>query len=324
MPPPTAEDFVTWPASFGSRFIIFCDVEEEFDWRRPFDRAARSTRAMAAFGDGHRRFAERGVGLTCMVDHPVATDPAAIAILARALEDGRSAIGAQLHPWVNPPFVEAVSAINSYTGNLPRALEAAKIDALTDALHDAFGSSPLAYRAGRYGIGPATLSLLAERGYRLDSSMRARYDYREGGGPDFRAIGNAAFRRDGVVELPFSTVFTGRLRRRGAFLHAAAARWPHGPGVLARMNLLHRVSLTPEDMPLADAVRAIEGAVDDGERLLAFSFHSPSLVPGNTPYVRDARDLHRFHRWWGSVLDLLERLGVRPATLADVILATSR
>lgn len=321
VPSPAADSLVRWPEAFGTRFVVFCDVEEEFDWSRPLDRRERSTLAMAAFPDGHRRFADRGVGLACMIDHPVATDPAAVAILARVLEDGRSSIGAQLHPWVNPPFTEAVTPANSYAGNLPPALEAAKIEALTDAIAAAFGRAPTAYRAGRYGIGPRTLSLLAARGYRIDSSIRARYDYRRDGGPDFGAIGNAAFRRDGLVELPFGSVYTGLLRRSGAVLHRAAARLPHGRGLLARSGLLQRVSLTPEDMPLAEALAAIDTAVGEGERLLVLSFHSPSLAPGHTPYVRDAADLAAFHRWWEAVLNRLDRLGVAPATLDQIAAA---
>src|SRR3546814_2605368 len=117
-----------------------------------------------------------------------------------------------------PPFDEAPTRANSYPGNLPRAIEAAKLDVLTDAIVAAFGVRPRLYRAGRYGIGPATTALLAERGYRLDSSIRSRYDYRHDGGPDFGAIGNDAFWRDAhrrVIELPLTTVFTGLGRRGG-------------------------------------------------------------------------------------------------------------
>lgn len=53
---------------------------------------------MATFPDAHRRFVEAGCGLTCMVDHPVATDPAGVAALSCAAADRRSAIGARLHP----------------------------------------------------------------------------------------------------------------------------------------------------------------------------------------------------------------------------------
>ena len=97
-PPPTAAQRIVWPDDFGTRFTVFVDVEEEFDWHAPLDTRNRATTAMAAFPDAHRRFAERGVGLTCMVDHPIATDPASVAILSRVVEDGRSEIGTQLHP----------------------------------------------------------------------------------------------------------------------------------------------------------------------------------------------------------------------------------
>ena len=321
VPAPTAQDMIAWPADFGRRFIVFVDVEEEFDWSAPLDRRNRSVTAMRALPAAHARFAARGIGPAYMVDHPVASDPAAVDILRDLLADGRSAIGAQLHPWVTPPYAAPMPG-DSYAGNLPRALEAAKLDTLTATLTTAFGRPPRAYRAGRYGIGPHTAALLAERGYAIETSMRAHYDYRHDGGPDFRGIGNRAFRTGALVELPLTTVFTGRLRRQGAALFDAAGRIAHGRGLLARSGLVQRIALTPEDMPIGDALAAVRIAVEE-ERLplLAFSFHSPSLMPGHTPYVRDAADLARFWRWWSQMFDLLDRLGVRPAGIDDVLAA---
>jgi len=322
-PAPAAADRIVWPAAFGTRFMVHVDVEEEFDWSRPLDPANRATTAMRAYPDAHRRFADRGVPLTSFVDYPIVRDPAAVDILAATLGDGRSAIGAQLHSWVTPPLVPRTPG-DSYAGNVPPALEAAKIGQLTDALTTAFGSAPLIFRSGRYGIGPATMSTLAAAGYRIDSSVRARYDYRADGGPDFRAVGNHAYRTGGLVELPFTTVFAGALRRWGATrLYDAASHIPHGPGLLARTGLLQRVSLTPEAMPAADALQAVDAALADGLRLLILSFHSPSLVPGHTPFVRDAADLARFWHWWDVVLDRLAAHGVMPADLADVLGASA-
>jgi peptidoglycan/xylan/chitin deacetylase (PgdA/CDA1 family) len=321
VPAPRAEELIAWAPDFGRRFLVTVDVEEEFDWSRPLARENRGTAAMAAFPEAHRRFVDEGVGLVCMVDHPVACDTSAVSILQRVVEDGRSEIGAQLHAWVTPPFDEPLTHANSYGGNLPPALEAAKIDALTDALAAAFGRAPRAFRAGRYGMGPATLRLLAQRGYRVDTSVRSRYDYRADGGPTFGAIGPAAFRRDGMIELPLTTVYTGVLRGAGRMLHDLAGRAPHARGVLARTGLLSRVALTPEDMPIADALEAVTVAAGEGERLLTFSFHSPSLAPGHTPYVRDAADLRRFHHWWRTMFAHLRGLDIRPATLNDAITA---
>lgn len=312
---------VDWSSAFGTRFAVFVDCEEEFDWSAPLDRAQRSTKAMKAFPEAHRRFAAAGVGLTCLVDYPVATDPAAVDILRVVADDPRSAIGAQLHPWVNPPHDEVVNVRNSFPGNLPVDLQRAKIEALTVAIEAAFGDRPLAFRAGRYGLGRDSWALLKDAGYRLSTTARARYDYRGAGGPDYSRVGNDAWRIGRLIELPLTTVFTGRLRRAGATIHPHAACVPRGPGVLARAGLLHRIALTPEDMPVAHALEAITVAAGEGVRLLTFSFHSPTLSPGHTPYTRDAADLSVFWRWWSLILDHLDRLGIRPASLAEILAA---
>ena len=321
--PPNPSQHIVWPAAFGQRYTIFVDAEEEFDWTGPFDRDARAVESAAAIPSATRRFAGLGAPLTFLVDHPIATDPAAIEPVRRALEDGVSAVGTQLHPWVNPPFGEEVCLINSFVGNLPKALEAAKLNVLTDTITDSFGAAPTIYRAGRYGIGPNTLALLAERGYRIDSSMRSRYDYSGQGGPDYSAIGNDAFTvLDGaLVELPLTTVYTGALRDRGARIHPVAAGIPRLTGVLARTRMLGRVALTPEDMPLEDALEAVRVIVGEGLPLLNFSFHSPSLVAGHTPYVRDSSDLAEFWKWWDAVLTLLAVRGVRSASQAELLAA---
>ncbi|MFV0622420.1 polysaccharide deacetylase family protein [Sphingomonas sp. ac-8] len=320
LPAPAAQ--IRWPEEFGTRFTISVDTEEEFDWSAPFRRDGFGTASAAAIPDGHRRFAERGIGIVYLVDFPIATDTAAVAALQQVLADGRSEIGAQLHPWVTPPFAEKISIANSFAGNLAEPIEAAKLDRLGNAIERAFGAPPRIYRAGRYGLGPHTLRLLAARGYRIDCSMRAAYDYSREGGPDYAAIGNHAFRtgpHETILELPFTTVFTGRLRAGAAALYDRLGRLPMGRGIAARLGLLNRVALSPEDMPVAEALEAVRVAAGEGVRLLNFSFHSPSLVPGNTPYVRDAAELRQFWAWWEAVLDLLDRRSIRPATLDEIL-----
>ena len=323
--PPTAADRIAWPEDFGVRFTIMVDTEEEFDWDAPFSRDNRSTRAIAALPHAHARFAERDIGITYLVDHPIATSRLAVDTLIDLLRDGRSAIGAQLHPWVTPPFEEEVNDRNSFAGNLPDDTEHSKIGVLTATIAKAFGASPLVYRAGRYGFGPNTARSLIAYGYRIDSSMRAHYDYSSLGGPDFCEIGNAGFRlSDDLIELPLTSIFTGRLREYAARLYPRLARLTGGVGLAARTGMLSRVALTPEDMPLADATEAVRIAVGEGVQMLNFSFHSPSVAPGFTSFVRDAGDLAAFHRWWDTMLDLLERLGVRPASHDELIEALDR
>ncbi len=67
-------------------------------------------------------------------------------------------------------------------------------------------------------------------------------------------------------------------------------------------------------------MRGIDIAVDDGLPLLVLSFHSPSLVPGNTPYVRTEADLDRLYDWWRTVLRLsATRWTCEPTSVAEIM-----
>ena len=323
--PAAAADRVTLPADLGRRFLVFVDTEEEFDWTAPRRRDAVATSAIAALPEAHDRLVGLGIKPIYLVDHPVAASARAVDCLRPLLDAGGCEVGAQLHPWVNPPFEEPLTVANSFVGNLPEALERAKLSALTRRIENGFGRRPIVYRAGRYGIGPNSARLLEEAGYRLDSSVRALFDYSGEGGPDFSRrplepswAGPARL----LIELPLSATFTGFARRSGAGLYGMAGRVPRLRGLLARAGVMSRVALTPEGTPLPDALAAIDVLVREDVRLLSISFHSPSVEPGHTPYVRDAADLARFWAWWDGVLARLSRHGYR-AIGAEALVAAA-
>ena len=262
-----------------------------------------------------------------LVDWPIATSSLAADILKPALAAGRAEIGLQLHPWVNPPHDEELSMANSLAGNLPRDLEAAKIRNLRDMVEETFGVAPLVYRAGGYGAGPRTGEILREQGLAIDTSVRPNFDYSAKAGPDYHRHPPAPYWLDAertVLELPLTTVFWGLLRRQGSALFPAAQRLPALARTFCRLGLLERIGLTPEGVTIDQAVRGIDIALDDGLPLLVFSFHSPSLSPGHTPFVRSDRDLDAFYDWWRRVLDYCTRRGVRPTTVGEIMRAVLR
>jgi hypothetical protein len=321
--PPRESDYIALPESFGRRFTIFCDTEEEFDWGKARSRDNRSTTHMAAMPDLQERFRRRGVKCVHLVDHPIATDPVSVAMLRSWLEQDEISIGTQLHPWVNPPHDEDVNTFNSFVGNLPIGLERAKIENLTETIDAAFGRRPIVYRAGRYGVGPNTAGLLSRAGYEADVSVRALHDYSDEGGPDFSRVKPIPFRvgDGGLVELPLSAAYLGRLRSKGRGVYRSAGRLPRGHGLLSRTGLLNRVPLTPEGVPLAEALAAARALLDDGLCWLSLSFHSPSVEPGHTPFVRTGEDLRIFYAWWDGMFDFFEREGIAPASIEETVAA---
>ena len=323
---PRPGDFVRFAPGFAPRFVVTVDTEEEFDWNGPFARAEHGLASIPKLARFQQFCEGFGVAPIYLIDYPVATDPRTVEAIGEAAKAGRAEIGVQLHPWVNPPLDEEISAHNSFAGNLAPELERAKFRELRDTIEQAFGTAPLIYRAGRYGVGPHTATMLAEAGIAIDTSVRALFDYSGEGGPNFRDhplrpwwVGE----RRGLIELPLTTVYWGMLRRQGALIHPALWRAPRLRGLLARLGLLERIPLTPEGVAVDEALKAIDIALDDGLPLLVFSFHSPSLRPGHTPYVRDENDLDRLYDWWRTCFDYLAKRGVRPTSVSELISVAS-
>ena len=171
------------PASWPPTLVVVIDTEEEFDWDAPFDPGSVSVRNIDEQWRAQTVFDDHGIRPTYLVDYPVAANPASRAVLRAFAASGRCDIGAHLHPWVTPPHEGPVNARTSFAGNLPAALERAKLAALTTMIEDGFGQRPAVYRAGRYGVGPSTMGILAALGYKVDSSVVPFTDFSAGMGP---------------------------------------------------------------------------------------------------------------------------------------------
>lgn len=317
---------VRWPENFGRRFLISIDTEEEFDWDAPFQRGGHTT-VTAPMLQEFQDFVETyRIKPVYFIDYAIVEDDTAVAFLRKVAAQRSADIGVHLHPWVNPPFDEQVNGHNSFAGNLPKELEEQKLVALRDAIRDKIGVTPTVYRAGRYGIGPHTTELLVKHGFVIDSSIRSRFDYSAEGGPDFLAVGSQPFwwvDENRLLEVPLTTVYSGILRKQPGFAAAIMNKAPLVNALFSRSKMLERIPLTPEGISARETKEAIDVALDDDLRLLVFSFHSPSLSPGHTPYVRTQDDLDGFYDWWREVLDHLEARNVKPVDIAELLQAAA-
>jgi hypothetical protein len=289
------------PPSERPTLFVVVDTEEEFDWSAPFSRQSTGVTAMRHIGRAQHIFDRFGVTPTYVVDYPVASQREGAAPLVELAAGGRATIGAHLHPWVTPPHDEEVTRANSFASNLSPALEAAKLSSLVETIERAFGTRPQIYKAGRYGIAARTLGALHSLGFIVDTSVNPHMDYSSESGPDFRAFDARPWRlRYGLLEVPCTTGFAGLAgRAAGARLHAAASSAPRqlrAVGVLARLGVTNRIMLSPEGSTLEEMKTLTRALFARGLRTLTFSFHSPSVATGHTPYVRSQSDLDRFLR----------------------------
>lgn len=309
------------------------DAEEAFDWSRPFSRDACDVSSMRSQHLAHQVFSRHGVMPLYLADYPVADLDAGRAPLRELLDSGLCDVGAQMHPWVTPPHTEAVNECNSFAGNLPVALELAKARCLTDRLTEAFGRRPEIYRTGRYGVGPRTADILASLGYKADSSLapcwppagRRRLPGAWASAPKPYWVDPART----LMEIPVSAALVGRMSGRSGeaiapLLFDPRARRLPAAGVMARLGLLERIRLTPEGMTVAEGKRLVRHMLGQGHQVFLLTYHSPSLEPGNTPYVRDIAQRDRFLDWLDEFYTFFrEEAGGRFGTWRDVRYATA-
>lgn len=299
---------VVLPVGTPPILTVLVDTEEEFDWSQPFSRNNTSTRSIAAQPLAHQRvFDKHGVIPTYVIDWPVANDPEAVKVLKGLMNEGRCEIGTHLHPWVSPPYDEEVNVRNSYAGNLPQELEYRKLELLTQAIETGFNKRPIVFKAGRYGVGPHTADTIARLGYLIDASVVPYTDMRGDGGPNFARHGAhpSWFKahNQSLLELPATAGYAGKLHRHGHWLYPSMqenmAKRLRLTGVASRAGLLERVKLTPEGYSTKELIHLTQCLHAQGCRFFGLTYHSPSLSPGNTPYVKSPDDLAIFL----SVLD---------------------
>ncbi|PLX21815.1 hypothetical protein C0584_01785 [Candidatus Parcubacteria bacterium] len=138
-------------------------------------------------------------------------------------------IAAHLHSWANPPFQSNdLKNTRPFMYEYNEEVKKEKISFLKDAIKNITGEYPLSFRAGRFGIDINNdFELLVNEGFRYDSSIAAKADFRSFVGqnkigPDFTSYSEKAFyvdknglitrdKENSILELPV-TIFSSGLR----------------------------------------------------------------------------------------------------------------
>jgi len=279
--------------------FVSVDTEAEFDWRKPFERGRNSVSAIDDIERGQEVFDTYGLRPIYLVDYAVASQPRAYGKLRSIAERDGCEIGAHLHPWTTPPFDEVLSARNSFAGNLEPGLEERKLANLVDVIRENFGVSPLFYKAGRYGFGPATPAALVRHGFRIDLSILPGADLRPLGGPNFAELKPIPYEIDGtnILSVPMTRAPVGLmpyLAHFGQSVHKQrGGHFLRLPSILARLHLANTITLTPEGVTAEEQIQLLRALMSRGYRQFMLHYHSPSLCAGHTTYARDQAEVAR-------------------------------
>lgn len=257
---------------------------------------------------------------TYLINYPVATDCYSIELLKALLRENRCDIGAHCHPWNNPPFAdEEDSEYSSFMCNLPYEIILKKLTELHSAIVENLNFTPIVFRAGRWGVGEKVIKVIQKLGYKIDTSVTPYISWEDCNGPKMYRKTNTPYGLSGMVEMcneigKCSSCFKkgscvveipptmGFLQKNSRFCHTVSTmvlrnkifRTFHVSGILDRLGLVNFRVLSPETSTLDAMVNISKAMMNKGHLFLNMSFHSTSLLPGMSPFVRNNSELKSF------------------------------
>lgn len=290
----------------STKVFITIDTEED-NWG---DYTAKSTvENIAQLPLLQALFNKYEVVPTYLINYPVATISSSIEVLSSFVKDGVCEIGTHCHPWNTPPYIEDLNAQNSMMCNLPYDLLSEKMSNLHEAIKINFGVTPVSFRAGRWGFNEAVARCLIDLGYKVDTSISPFVDWTKYYGPNFRHASTQPyfFNEDNIFQSVTSTELLEVPPTIGFYqsnfqlcdsLQSTLKKPPLSKlrllGILDRLRLLNFHWLSPELSTGEEMVSLAKRFVKSGHNFLNMSFHSTSLLPGKSPFVRDEADLEIF------------------------------
>jgi len=307
------------PAELAPQLVVVIDTEEEFNWNDPVERSKTSVAHMEMLDRCQDIFNEYKVKPCYVIGYPVASQADGCRLLKSFHQQGLCEIGAHLHPWVTPPFSEELSTFNTYPGNLPEPLEFEKLKNLKALIDSEFQQETIIYKAGRYGFGPNTEKILQQLGFQIDISVCPPVDYRGDGGPDYRAYSHTPFwfGEQQLLELPVTGAYVGLAGNNSQGLYEWSQHYKSlkMPAILSRLGVVDRLMLSPEGYTSAEHKLITKSLLKQGVRVFTWSFHSPSIEVGHTPYVRTEQELRIFLDKFRRFFDFFfHELGGQPSS----------
>lgn len=310
--------------------VLTIDTEPDDAWKNHLDPSVANVQELRRLQELLDKY---GAKVTCLVTYRVIQNEAAVAVLRELVEKGGAEIGAHLHPWETPPFMESGLDIQYaiYPHELPLHIFAQKLERLTEAITERFGR-PTAYRAGRWGFIAEHVPILERLGYEVDTSVIPLVDWRgtpgvprERGGTggidyrfapqqiyhpsysDVRQPGNAR-----IVELPVSVGFTRHVpafvQRTHTLLPAVLHR------VLRKSEILRVVRATPPSESNAHLTMMLATAITKGVSQINIALHSSELMLNGSPKSRTNAQIQETLAKIESVLEMLVNSGASEFT----------
>lgn len=295
------------------KFIITIDTEGDNQWDHGRTLTVENIRYVPRFQELCEKYL---IKPTYLVTSEVCEDSYATKIFTEYISTKKAEIGAHLHSWTTPPFLDSDGfrendSNHAFATELPRHLVAAKIKHLTSQIENSFGKRPSSFRSGRYGFDANLAEVLTENSYLVDSSVTPFVSWEEHsgipggkGGPDFidnlplPAIYN--FNGGSLVEIPITILPTRFPLNKNVSLARNYFKNVNDSLVLRGFRKMffrtqpYWLRPTP-DMDIRMLNELLIETINKRLPFIVMMFHSSELMPGCSVYRPDDESIENLY-----------------------------
>jgi len=317
------------------KFILTIDTEGDNQWDYGRDLTVENIKFVPRFQDLCDKFQ---IKPTYLVTSEVCDDPFARELFADYLSKNKAEIGAHLHSWTTPPFLDKegyrFNDINhGYATEFPDNILNEKIINLTSQIEKTFGKRPLSFRSGRYGFNENLAKILSDNSYLVDSSVTPYISWSPhkgipggSGGPNFIDKSPFPYSYDfpdsSLLEIPITILPTRfPLNRNNAIANYFFKNVDNNIALRAFRKLFFNKQPLWLRPNIWMNIRLFEEVVNESIRIelpyIVMIFHSSELMPGCSIYRSDKESIEELYKVLESFFKLLHIKNIDSVTLTE-------
>jgi hypothetical protein len=232
--------------------------------------------------------------------------------------------GTHLHGEFAESSEHIPDATNEFQRDYSPDVERSKLTLLTQLFRDRFDRAPETFRAGRFGIGPASVGILQDLGYRVESSVTPHMRWDSAGAPGLSFVGaptqpyhpdpaNAA--REGT-----STLWEVPVTIRPRFEHGALRNLPRAVARHIEPRWLRPTKMSGASLvELAkDEIAGSRAARPKRPVFLTCMFHNVEITPGTSPYAQSEAQAANIIKNLAGLLTFARSAGIAVVGLSEL------
>lgn len=316
-------------------FILTIDTEADNQWDHGRGLTVENIRFIPRFQELCNKF---DIKPTYLVTSEVCEDSYAREIFCDYIENDEAEIGAHLHSWSTPPFINKEGyryndRHHAFAHELPDDLLINKLRYLTDQIGTSFGKRPTSFRSGRYGFNEKVARALMINEYVVDTSVTPYIDWSAmkgipglNGGPDFRNSRPFPYtythKGNSLLEIPVTIMPTKfPLNKDNKLTDYFFNNVSKSFLLRSLRSMFFRYQplwLRPYpwmSLPLLDEI--VKEAIDIKLPYIVMMFHSSELMPNCSIYRADSESVEKLYEQLEGFFTLLNFYKINSVSLTE-------